>query len=88
MTSDDQRLLAILQTLEECRAGLQAGGNRDSAHLVTIAILDVKMRLYRIGDLELRAFCDELLAGDGTARLRDPKTTPGRRRQPLLRLVK
>jgi hypothetical protein len=86
--TSDERLLSILEMLEECRAGLLAVGHRDSAHLVSVAILDVKMRLHRIGDAELRALCDEMLADDGSARLRDARVTPGRRRRPLLRLVK
>ena len=86
MTSDE-RLLSILETLEECRVGLLAGGNKDSAHLVSVAILDLRMRLHRIGDAELRALCDEMLAG-GSARLRDPKAIAGRTRRPLLRVVK
>jgi hypothetical protein len=84
----DGRLLAILEKLEECRALLLSGGNRDSAHLVSVAILDVRMRLHRIGDAELRALCDEMLADDGSPRLRDTRLTPGRKRRPLLRLVK
>jgi hypothetical protein len=84
----DERLLSILELLEECRAGLLAGGNKDSAHLVSVAILDVRMRLHHIGDTELRALCDEMLADDGSARLRDTKLGPGRNRRPLLRLVK
>lgn len=87
MTSDE-RLLSILEMLEVCRAELLADGNRDSAHLVAVAILDVRMRLHRIGDAELRALCDEMLADDGSSRLRYAKITPGRARQPLLRLVK
>ena len=86
MTSDE-RLTSILEMLEECRAGLAAGGNRDSAELVSMAILDVRMRLHRIGDAELRELCDEMLA-DGSPRPRDTKLAPGRKRQPLLRLVK
>ena len=87
MTSNG-RLLSILEMLEECRARLLVGGNRDSASLVSVAILDVRMRLHRIGDAELEALCDAMLADDGSARLREPKTMPGRRRPPLLRLVK
>jgi hypothetical protein len=86
--TSDERLLSILELLEECRAELVAGGNKDSAHLVSVAILDVRMRLYRIGDAELRALCDEMLADDGSARLRAAKLAPGRARRPLLRLVK
>jgi len=76
-------LFSILEKLEECRAELQAGGNKDSAHLVSLAVLDVKMRLHRIGDAELRALCDEMQAGDSSGRLRDAKA-----HGPLLRLVK
>lgn len=81
-------MVSILEKLEECRAVLLSGGNRDSAHLVSVAILDVRMRLHRIGDAELRALCDEMLAGDGSSRLRDAKLGSGRKRRPLLRLVK
>jgi hypothetical protein len=84
----DERLLSVLEKLEECRAGLLAGGNRDSAHLVSVAILDVRMRLYRIGDAELRALCDEMLADDDPQRLAETKAAPGGKRRPLLRLVK
>ena len=87
MTSDE-RLASILEMLEECRAGLAAGGNRESADLVSIAILDVRMRLRRIGDAELKALCDEMLAGNSSPRLRDSKLGPGGKRRPLLRLVK
>ncbi len=86
MTSDE-RLISILEMLQECRAGLAAGGNRNSADLVSMAILDVRMRLHRIGDAELRALCDEMLA-DNSPRPRDTQLAPGRKRSPLLRLVK
>lgn len=81
-------MVSILEKLEDCRAGLLAGGNRDSAHLVSVAILDVRMRLYGVGDAELRALCDEMLAGDGSPRLSDTKVAPGPKRRPLLRVVK
>jgi hypothetical protein len=86
--TSDERLASILEMLEECRAGLAAGGNRDSADLVSMAMLDVRMRLHHIGDVELRALCDEMMADDGSPRPRDTKIAPGRKRQPLLRLVK
>lgn len=52
-----------------------------------MAILDIRTRLHRIGDAELQALCDEMLA-DASPRLRDPKLAPGRKRRPLLRVVK
>jgi len=86
--TSDERLLAILETLEECRAGLLSDGHRDSAQLLSVAILDVRMRLNHIGDVELRALCDEMLADDAAPRLRDSKLAPGGKRRPSLRLVK
>ena len=82
----DERLLSILELLEECRAELLAGGNTESAHLVSVAILDIKLNLHRIGDDELRALCDEMLADGGPPRGSDAR--PGGTRRPLLRLVK
>jgi hypothetical protein len=86
--TSDERLVSILEMLEECRAGLVAGGNRDSADLVSMAILDVRTRLHGICDAELRALCDEMLADDGLPRSRETKSPPDRKRQPLLRLIK
>jgi len=86
--TSDERLASILEMLEECRAGLAADGNRETADLVSMAILDVRMRLHRIDDAELRALCDEMTADDGSPRLRDTSLAPGRKRRPLLRLVK
>ena len=85
MTSDE-KLFRILEKLEECRAERQASRNKGSVHLVSVAILDVRMRLHRIGDAELRALCDEMLADESSARLRDAKSSPTRR--PMLRVVK
>jgi hypothetical protein len=84
----DERLLSILETLEECRAALLIRGEPESARLVSAAILDIRMRVHHIGDDELKALCEEMLADDGTSRLRDAKVMPGRQRRPLLRVVK
>jgi hypothetical protein len=61
----DERLLPVLATLEECRAGLARNGNPETAHLVAVAILDLRMRLNRITDAELKALCDEMTPPDG-----------------------
>jgi hypothetical protein len=83
----DERLLSVLATLDECRAALASGGNPETAHLVSLAILDLRMKLNRITDAELKALCDEMLPTEAaTNKARDPKS-PARRR-PLLRLVK
>jgi len=85
--TSEERLASILEMLEECRVGLAAAGHRDSADLVSMAILDVRMRLHRIGHAELRALCDEML-DDGSPQTSDTKPASGGKRPPLLRVVK
>jgi hypothetical protein len=82
----DERLLLVLATLEECRAALVNGGNPETAHLVSVAILDLRMKLNRITDAELRALCDEMMPVDTTTDTTRDSKPP--RRRPLLRLVK
>jgi len=98
----DERLLAVLAMLEECRSALAASGNRESAHLVSVAALDVRMKLNRIGDTELKQLCEAMVtkeaAGDvpheagplPEAMLLDEDNSPQEppRRRPLLRVIK
>ena len=87
MVDSDERLLSVLATLEECRAALANAGNPETAHLVSVAALDLRMKLNRITDAELKALCDEISPVDLTIdKTRDSK--PPLRRRPLLRLVK
>jgi hypothetical protein len=79
--NSDEQLHSIIATLEECRAALRLGGNSDTAQLVSVAILDLRMKLNQVGDAELKALCEEIMLAE-QERPRD-----GRRR-PLLRLVK
>jgi len=86
--NSDEHLIAVLAMLEECRSVLAARGNRDSAHLVSVAALDVRMKLNRIGDAELKLFCDEITAKE-EGRVRETTASPqafGAR--PRLRVVK
>ena len=87
MSNSEERL--ILATLERCRTALIASANRDTAQLLSVAILALRMKLNRIADSELKALCDALLPDDAPAeRLQDPKSSFGQRRRPLLKLVK
>ena len=72
MTDSEQRLHSILITLEECRTGLIESGNRETARFVGVAILDIRMRLNRIGDSELKALCDAMLADDPESQRQKP----------------
>ena len=85
MAYSDQQLHAVLDSLEECRALLAECENHETADLVSIAILDLRMKLNRIASAELKALCDEILRAA-------PAERPGREtaqgQQPLLRVVK
>jgi hypothetical protein len=83
VADSDEQLLSVLASLEECRAALRASGKDDTAQLVAVAILDLRMKLGRVADSELKALCDEImLAADERAR------ESRARRQPQLRIVK
>ena len=90
VANSEARLHTILATLEECRAGLIAGGSGETAGLVSVAILELRMKLHRIGDSELKALCDEMVSDEEarTERTRDSKPSLAQRRRPLLRVVK
>ena len=85
----EQQLHSILSTLEQCRAVLIDSANRDTAQLVSVAILELRMKIHRIADSELKALCDAMLPDDAPVeRPQDPKSPHGQRRGALLKLVK
>jgi hypothetical protein len=89
VANSEGQLLSTLASLEECRAHLTAGGERQTALLVSVAILELRMKLNRITDFELKALCEAMLPEDAAAeRLHDLKSPQGQRRRPLLKLVK
>lgn len=55
-----RRSHSVLAALEKCRAVLLADADQEAAQLVTLAILQLRMKLNRIGDAELRALCDAM----------------------------
>ncbi len=79
MANSDEQLLTVLETLEECRAALLDIGKNDTAHMVSVAILDLRMKLNRIADSELKALCEEIML---------PESEDRSRRRPPLRVVK
>jgi hypothetical protein len=87
VANSEERLHSILATLEQCRAALIDCANRETAQLVSVAILELRMKLHRVADSELKALCDAMLPADAPAEgSQGPKAPPHRR--PLLRLVK
>ena len=92
VANSEERLHLILATLEQCRAGLIDSSNRETAQLVSVAILELRMKLNRITDQELRALCDAMVpddaAAEGSQDSKSPHGSHGPRRRPLLKLVK
>jgi len=84
-----ERLHSVLATLEECREALIDSSNRETALLVSVAILELRMKLNGIADSELKALCDAMVPDDAPAeRSPDPKSLQGERRTSVLKLVK
>jgi hypothetical protein len=54
-----------------------------------VAILELRMKLNRIADSELKALCDAMTPDEASAQAsQEPGSSQGRRRRPLLKLVK
>jgi hypothetical protein len=85
VTNSNEQLLSVLANLESCRTTLVALGRPEAAQLVSVAILELRMKLGGIDDNDLKALCDEMVQDSVTERT--PRST-GHRRRPLLRVVK
>jgi hypothetical protein len=83
VASSEQGLHSVLATLEQCRATLAASANRETAQLVSVAILQLRMKLNRIADSELKALCDAMILDDGSS-----PQGQRQRSSPVLKLVK
>ncbi|THD75558.1 MAG: hypothetical protein E7813_00425 [Bradyrhizobium sp.] len=80
---------ATVAALEQCRATLAGSGNRETAQLVSLAILQLRMKLNGIAEAELKALCDAMSPVEEVAvEARSPKSPQGQRRRPAaLKLV-
>ena len=63
VANSEEKLQAVLATLEQCQAALVLGGDRDTAQLISVAILELRIKLNQIDDSELKALCDSMLRG-------------------------
>lgn len=87
----EENLQDVLENLERCRASLVLSGDRDTALLVSVAILGLRIKLNRIEDAELKDLCDAVLSdGEATSRPMPAKAQEAvRQRAPVsLKLVK
>jgi len=88
VSHSDEQLQSVLETLEGCRKVLNEINNRESAELLSIVILDVRMKLKGIDDADLKALCDEMLRRAVSEPQSPSKQTQDQPRRPLLRVVK
>ena len=89
VANSEERLHVILASLEQCRVGLIDSSSPETAQLVSVAILELRMKLNRITDQELRALCDAMVPDDAAAeRSQESRPSHAARRRPLLKLVK
>jgi hypothetical protein len=89
VAKSDQQLHSVLATLEECRVVLAGNASGQAAQLVSVAILELRMKLNRIADSELKLLCDAISRNDApVARPQFPKPPQDRPCGALLKLVK
>jgi hypothetical protein len=82
----EERLLSLVATLEECRAFLMDKASPETARLLSLAILELRMELHQVSDSELKALCDLMVPEDQPAG--DAGVGQGQRLPPYLKLVK
>ena len=87
VANSEERLRSVLATLEECRAAL-IDSDRQTALLVPVAILELRMKLNKIADSELKALCDAMEPDDPAQGSQEQKSPQGSRRLAPLKLVK
>jgi hypothetical protein len=80
----EERLLSLLATLEECREFLMDKASPETARLLSLAILELRMELHQVTDFELKALCELMEAEE-----RKPQeSNSGRPLPPYLKLIK
>ena len=91
VANSEDRLHSVLAALEQCRTVLTRDARLETAKLVSLAILQLRMELNQLADPELKALCDALMPGGAPLNtLHDPKSPQGQRRgtRATLKLVK
>ena len=88
MANSEERLQSVLATLEQCRAVLAESSNRETVQLLSVAILQLRMKLNQVEDAELKALCDAMLPDDEPAEASTDPKSPQERRRAALKLVK
>lgn len=61
MIDPEKQTRSVLATLEQCKTVLTGNANRETAQLLSVAILQLRMKLNHIADVELTALCDAIV---------------------------
>ena len=86
VANTEERLLSLLATLEECQAYLMDKASPETARLLSLAILELRMELHKVTDSELKALCDLMMPENRPER--EAKAGQRRPLPPYLKLVK
>jgi hypothetical protein len=88
VANSERQLHSVLATLEQCRTVLHTAAARETALLVSVAILQLRMKLNRIADSELKALCDAMTEDGAPAeKPQRPASPQARPLSALLKLV-
>lgn len=89
VSHSERQLHSVLAALEKCRTALLVNADPETAQLLSLAILQLRMKLNRIGDTELKALCDAMTQNmtQNKAAL-ESAHVEHRRSPPVLKLVK
>jgi hypothetical protein len=88
VADSEERLQSILAALEECRRGLVDCANPEAAHLLALAILEIRIKLNQVSDLELKALCDAIIGDQSQAETPRERPRHQQRWRPVLKVIK
>jgi hypothetical protein len=88
VANTEERLLSLLATLEECRDFLLDRASPETARLLSLAILELRIELHHVTDSELKALCDLMTPDEQASQDAKPATSSGRSLPPYLKLIK
>ncbi|WP_375411925.1 hypothetical protein [uncultured Bradyrhizobium sp.] len=60
VSDSDAHLRTIIANLEQTRVSLVESANPEAAQILAVAILQLRMRLHRVADAELKALCQAM----------------------------
>ena len=88
VADSEERLQSILAVLEECQTGLVECASAEAAHLLALAILEIRIKLNRVSDLELKALCDAIIGDHSETETAQERPLHRQRWRPVLKVVK